>query len=153
MTDTIESLLGSFPVVVDIAIRWGDMDAFGHVNNTVYFQYFEIARIAYLERLKPKGFLTRAKVGPILASTQCRFRFPLTYPDTISVGVTTSEILENRFVQKYAVVSNVHERLAAEGEAVIVTFDYTQGRKVPVPDELKGEIARLEKNGRKDASV
>src|SRR5262245_20383692 len=80
------ALQREFPVVIEIPIAWGEMDAMQHVNNIVYFRYVESARMAYFERI---GFLEHQRVtgvGPILAWTNCRFRRPLTYPDTVRVG-------------------------------------------------------------------
>ena len=68
---------------LQIPVQWGDMDAFQHVNNTVYFRYFENARLEYFRRPGWFEFERATGIGPILASTQARFRRPLTYPDTI----------------------------------------------------------------------
>ena len=65
----MSELLGSFPVVVAIPVAWGDMDAFQHVNNTVYFRYFESARIAYFERLEFMELMQATGVGPILGKS------------------------------------------------------------------------------------
>ena len=85
-------LLETYPVVIEIPVRWGDMDAFNHVNNVMYFQYFESARIAYFDRIQVMGHFKDTGIGPILAATQCRFRFPVTYPDTLDVGARVAEI-------------------------------------------------------------
>ena len=71
-----------YPVYTSIPIQWGDMDAFGHVNNIVYLKFFESARIAYFEKMGIVGD-TASNTGPILASTQCKFIYPLRYPDNI----------------------------------------------------------------------
>ena len=80
MTDSVSDLLREFPVVIEMPVRWGDMDAFNHVNNVVYLRYFESARIAYFERLGFGISIAEQGIGPILASTSCEFKFPLTYP-------------------------------------------------------------------------
>ena len=61
------------------------MDAFSHVNNAKYFTYFETARMAYFEQTGVMS-LEMTREGPILASTQCRFKLPVTYPDTLKVA-------------------------------------------------------------------
>jgi acyl-CoA thioester hydrolase len=91
-------LLSGFPVIVEVPVAWGDMDAFGHVNNTMFFRYFETARIAFLDRI---GFRGENGIGPILASTQCRFRRPLAFPDTVLVGARVSETTDDRFTHEY----------------------------------------------------
>ena len=79
------------------------MDAFQHLNNVVYFRYFEDARITYFEKV---GMLERMEAegeGPILASTQCRYRIPITYPDQVSVGSCVRELTDGRFTMYYRV--------------------------------------------------
>jgi acyl-CoA thioester hydrolase len=136
--------LDSFPVVITIPVAWGEMDAFQHVNNSVYFRYFESARIAYFAQLEFMEHMQATSVGPILASTQCRFRVPLTYPDTVRVGAKIAEIAEDRFVMRYAVMSQRLQKIAAEGEGVIVSFNYRESRKVPLPDVIRERIAAIE---------
>lgn len=140
-------LLEAYPVVVDIPVAWGEMDAYGHVNNAVYFRWFESARMAYFDRLGVHEIKEQSAIGPILASTSCRFRIPLTYPDQVSVGAKVSEVGEDRFRMLYRVVSHRHGKLAAEGEGLVVTFDYEAGHKAPVPEEISRRIGQLEAGG------
>jgi acyl-CoA thioester hydrolase len=140
----VEELLAGFPVVIEIPVAWGEMDAFQHVNNIVYFRYFESARIAYLER---SGFLetmSQTRIGPILAETLCRFRRPLTYPDTLSVGTRVSEMGEDRLVVQHRVVSHKLGAVAAEGEGTLVAYDYQEKRRAAIPDEVRRRIQELE---------
>jgi acyl-CoA thioester hydrolase len=139
--------LADYPVVLEVPVAWGEMDAFGHVNNIVYFRYFETARIAYFEKLNVPEFLGRDPVSPILAETTCRFRSALSYPDTVSIGTRVASIGEDRFVMHYAVFSHRLGRLAAEGEGTIVCFDYRQNRKAAIPGHLRRRIADLEGKG------
>jgi acyl-CoA thioester hydrolase len=134
-------LLEGFPVVVPVAVAWGEMDAFGHVNNVVYFRYFENARIEYLVRI---GFADARQVGPILASTHCRFRLPLTYPDQLQVGIRSTDVADDRFTFEYRLVSERHGAVAAEGGGVIVSYDYQGGRKAPLPSSVRRAIEELE---------
>lgn len=136
-------LLAGFPVTVDIPVAWGEMDAFGHVNNVVYFRYFETARIAYMRALGEE-FAQNSGVGPILASIGCRFKFPLTFPDTVRVGARVTELGADRFTTLHRIVSLRHGRIAAEGEGVVVTYDYATGKKAPMPDALRRAIEALE---------
>ncbi len=82
-----EPLLAEFPVVITLPVQWGDQDAFGHVNNTVYFRWFESARIAYFERIGLSHVLDVEPIAPILASISCDYRRPITFPDTVQVGM------------------------------------------------------------------
>ena len=80
---------------------------------------------------------------PILHSASCRFRIPLTYPDTVTVGARIGEIGEDRFEMPYRAVSHHHGAVAAEGESLIVTFSYETGTKAPVSDALKAQLLEL----------
>ncbi len=146
--DVSQSLNG-YPVVITVPVRWGDMDAFQHVNNIVYFQYFESVRIEYFERIHAMDHLRETGVGPILASTQCRFRFPVTYPDTLLVGAKVTDLGEDRFTHRYLAVSQGHDKVAAEGDGVVVTFNYQTNQKAPVPAQIRQRIYELE-NGLKE---
>ncbi|HEX6649672.1 MAG TPA: thioesterase family protein [Pyrinomonadaceae bacterium] len=132
------------PVVIETPVAWGQMDAFRHLNNTAYFRFFESGRIAYFERLDLLEYMERTSVGPILAATNCRFKIPLTYPDTVSIGTRVPEIADDRFTMEYYVVSHKHQKVAAEGTGLIVCFDYKQNKKTAIPPELKHRIEQLE---------
>jgi acyl-CoA thioester hydrolase len=140
-----ESLAG-FPVVIDIPVAWGEMDALRHVNNIVYFRYFESARIAYFEKLRFWEFMNQTGVGPILASIQCKFKIPLTYPETVSVGTRIPSIEQDRFVMEYRAVSHKSQAIAAEGEGVVVSYNYRESKKTPLPEEMKQRILTLEES-------
>jgi acyl-CoA thioester hydrolase len=133
-----------YPIIVDDIVRWGDMDAFGHVNNTVYFRYFEQARIGYFDQIKAMEYMQTHGIGPILAATNCRFKAPLKSPDTIQVGATVSEFSEHKLIMKYAVWSNTLQRVVAEGEGVIVFVDYREHKKMPVPADIVDKIKQLQ---------
>lgn len=140
----LEQLLGAYPVVVEIRVAWGEMDALHHVNNTVYFRYFENARVAYLEKMKFWEYLHRTGIGPILASTKCRFMAPLTYPDRVFAATRMAELGKDRIIMEECLVSERLQKIAAKGESVMVSYDYRENRKVPLPEELRREIAELE---------
>jgi acyl-CoA thioester hydrolase len=131
----MNDLLRGFPIIIDVPVAWGEMDAFGHVNNIVYFRYFESARIAYLEAIGFRG--DDGAAGPILASTHCRFRLPLEYPDTVRVGARTVDIGDDRFTMEYRVVSSRHGAIAAEGGGVVVAYDYRLGAKTSIPAAVR----------------
>jgi acyl-CoA thioester hydrolase len=141
---TLADFTGRYPVTVDIPVAWGEMDAFQHVNNIVYFRYFETARIALFEKTGFAGPATGQGVGPILAATDCRFRIPLTYPDTVTAAAWVDDIGEDRFIMKYAVFSHRHKSVAAEGSGRIVAFDYGRGTKAPLPGEIVAALRRLQ---------
>jgi acyl-CoA thioester hydrolase len=133
-----------FPVVFETPIAWGEMDSMGHVNNIVYFRYFESARLAYFKRVGFLDEMKRSGVGPILATTKCRFRKPLTYPDRIRVGATAKDLQDDRFTMLYGIESEALATIAADGEGLIVAYDYNENKKTAVPDSVRRAILDLE---------
>ena len=142
-----EDLLSGFPVTLSLPVRWGDMDAFGHVNNTVFFQYFESARIEYLRAI---DFTAGDGIGPILASTHCRFRRPLAFPDTVRVGARATTLETDRFSMAYRIVSDALGEVAADGGGVVVAYDYAAGRKAGIPEAVRRRILALGLAGPQD---
>ncbi|HET8657291.1 MAG TPA: thioesterase family protein [Longimicrobiaceae bacterium] len=142
--ETTDVLLAGFPIVVEESVSWAEMDAFRHVNNAVFFRYFEDARVEYLVRIGLGADPGPGGLGPILASTHCRFRRPVVYPDRLRVGARTAEVREDRFVMEYRVVSTAQETVAAEGGAVVVCYDYDSNAKAPLPAAVRRAIAGLE---------
>ncbi len=144
--DQINELLTDFPVRVEIPVAWGDMDAMGHVNNVVYFRYFETARITAFSELGLGAIEQSGDVGPILHSASCRFRIPLTHPDTVTVGARIGDISDDRFVMLYRAVSHRHGAVAADGDSLIVTFSYATNTKAPVSEDLRARLLDLRGN-------
>jgi acyl-CoA thioester hydrolase len=79
-----------------------------------------------------------------LAATQARFRRPLSYPDTISIGTHITDIGTDRFQIAHVIVSHEQGVVTTEGQGTIVTYHYVRGEKVPIPDELRRRIEELE---------
>ena len=137
-------LLAGFPVVEQVPVAWGDMDAFQHVNNLVYLRWFETARIAYFTATGWEKAVAVGGVGPILARTSCAFRVPLQFPDTVQVGARIEDLGDDRFTMIYRVVSLSKGVVAAEGDGRIVSFDYTRQAKAPIPPDIRAAIERIE---------
>ena len=125
-------------------VAWGDMDAFNHVNNTVYFRYFEHIRITCFEKIGFTAHMQTHQVGPILARTSCVFRLPLTYPDTVLCETRIDEIGDDRFTMKYRVSSQSKGAVAAEGDGRIICYDYANGRKTALPDSVRQALMALQ---------
>ena len=117
-----------------IPIRWGDMDAQGHVNNTVYFRYMEQARIEWLERVAE---LTGAGRGPgsVIVNASCTFIEPLEYPGTVEVRMFIGSPGRSSVVTHYEVW--VGARKHAEGAAKIVWVDPKTQRSTPLPEAVR----------------
>jgi acyl-CoA thioester hydrolase len=137
------SLLSDLPVRVTIPVAWGDLDALQHVNSTVYFRWFETARVALFERVGWLGERRADGVGPILARASCVFRMPIGFPDTVELSVGVTELGEDRFTVVYRIVSEQLGAVAAKGEGRIVCFDYNAGTKVPLPEAVREALEAL----------
>ncbi len=142
--NTSKSFLTNFPVTIEVPVAWGEMDAFGHVNNIVYFRYFESARIAYFEKIEFIKLKENIGVGPILSKTSCRFKKALSFPDMVQIGARSTDIEEDSFLMLYRVVSKKHNCVAAEGDGMIVCFDYRKNQKTSLPAEIVENIKRIE---------
>lgn len=139
-----ETVLEGFPVTLRWPVAWGDMDAFGHVNNVTYFRWFESVRIRYFDAVGWAAALGDRAVLPILGHTSCTYRAPLTFPDTVVLGARVEDLGEDRFTMRYRVVSERLGALVAEGEGRIVAFDYRAGGKAQLPVEVRAAIEALE---------
>ena len=135
-----------WPVEVALVVQWGDMDAFQHVNNTVFLRWFESARIAYFEKVgMPTGAGTTAP-GPILARATVDFLKPVTFPDRVRARARVAKVGTTSFTMLYQAVSE-KRGVVAEGEGIVVMFDYGKQQKAPVDDALRARIAKLEEEG------
>jgi len=151
----LHEALAGFPVVVTLPLLWGDMDALGHVNNTVYLRWCETARVDYLMRVGLWQMLSAERVGPIMASVSCDYEQPLNYPDTVHVGARVTRIGNSSFRMEHRIVSHALGVVAATGDSTLVVLDYNQKKPVPVPAHIRKAIERLENRafgGAPDAS-
>ena len=115
-------------------IRWGDMDALGHVNNTVYFRFMEQARIEwYFAHGRGEGYA--AGTGPVIVNASCTFLKPLAYPGDVEVRMYLGEAGRSSVATRYELDANGAR--AAEGAAKMVWIDLASGRSVPLPDSLR----------------
>ena len=135
-----------WPVSTERAVSWGEMDALRHVNNAVYLQWFEDARMAYFDEVGMLEQMEQEGVGPILAKTNIVFHLPLRFPDRITASARVGHMGNTSIVMEYRVTSEAHDgAIAAEGEGVIVLVDYSTGKKQPLGESLRNRIHMLEK--------
>lgn len=142
--DSRPEALRDFPVVHVQPVQWGDMDSFNHLNNVAYYRYAESARISYMRAL---GVMhEREDLLTILAGSSMQYRRPVTYPDTLLIGVRIKHLGNTSLVQEYTVFSYEQQAAVAFGEAVIVRTDANM-QKTPWSDEERALIEAFE--GRK----
>ncbi len=119
-----------------IPVRWGDMDAYAHVNNTLYFRFCEQARVEWIELL---GFpvATAAQLGPVIINAACTFLMPITYPATVRVRLFAGAPGRSSVMTWYEIGVEGDEQVYAEGSAKVVWMDHRTGKSVPIPDTLR----------------
>jgi acyl-CoA thioester hydrolase len=131
-----------FPIVLKIPVAWGEQDLFGHVNNIVYFRYFESVRMHFLDRIGVLRSHREQGIGVILASTTCDFKKPVEWPQQLVVRTGCDHVGNTSFTMQYEIVNELGD-VVASGSSVQVMYDYTKRHKVPVPDEVISAIAAL----------
>jgi acyl-CoA thioester hydrolase len=143
MSNEIPEALRPHPHLLTWPVQWGDQDAFQHVNNTIYFRWMESARIEYFH-WAGLGEMSNQGIGPILASIKCDYRRQLTYPDTLMISSSIPSIGRSSIKMVHRIYSTSQQAVAAEGESVIVMFNYDSQRPVRVSDELRAKIEAAE---------
>lgn len=132
--------LAQFPIIYEQKVAWGDMDAFGHVNNVMYYRYIESARIAYFDLLN----IFEQNVLTVVASSQCKYLKPVFYPDVLHIGARVEEVRNSAMRMHYILYSTQQQAIVADGEAVIVFVDKIQMKKTLIPELLRQSIFDLE---------
>ena len=123
-----------------MALRWGDMDAYGHANNTVYFRFFEEARILWLASLELGG--AEDATGPVIIKTSATFLKELTHPANVVVE-TYADKAGNTSLDTYHLLKDKDTGdIYAEGYAKIVWTDRATRKSTPLPDTLRALTAR-----------
>lgn len=130
MTDFTQVFENTMP------IRWGDLDAFGHVNNTVYFRFVEQAR---MEWLTSSGRSLSTDAGPVVVATNMNFRKQLLYPGNVVCTMLAKapgrSSVDTRFELRRD--DDPNGEVIADGGAVVVWVDYAAGRSLPLPEDIR----------------
>ena len=113
------------------------MDAMGHVNNIIYFQYLESARIGYIQAIGWGGRRGDGRQGPVVVSQTFNYRRQIFYPDKLEVGVRCPEVGGRSFVLEYGVFRQGADDLAGDGSSVVVWLDHEAGKALPIPPALR----------------
>lgn len=118
-----------------ITMCWGDMDAYGHVNNTNYFRYMEQGRVELLDAL---GIVIRpGGLGPVIITTSCTFLVPMIYPGTVEVRTYVGSPGRSSFMTDVEMRLQGDATLYAAGNAKVVWMDTATGKSVPLPAEIR----------------
>lgn len=135
-----EHPLAQVGVVYPQHVEWGDMDALQHVNNVLYYEYAQRARIFYLEKLD----LFDETTYTVVAASSCQYLRPVTYPDTLWIGVRAKKIGNTSLTNEYIYYSTAQNAIVATGESVLVFFDDTGTNKRIISDSEKAQLQALD---------
>lgn len=134
---------GEFAVLRTITTRWMDNDHYGHVNNVVYYSYFDTVVNGYL--IEASGCDVRALTAiGIVAETSCRFLRELSFPDTVHAGLALEKLGNSSVVYRIGLFRNAESEPAAIGRFVHVYVDAASRRPVPVPPEVRRALEALQ---------
>lgn len=133
-------ILKDYPVVYEQSVAWGDMDAFGHVNNVLYYRYMESARIRYMDELN----IFQHDVYTVVASNQCKYIRPVFYPDQLKIGARVEEMRNSALRMSYLLWSEQQQAIVALGEAVMVCVDKENMLKLPIPEIIRQKVTKIE---------
>ena len=131
-----------YPIIYQQQVAWGDMDAFGHVNNVIYYRYMESARIDYMNKLD----ILREDIYTVVACNQCKYMRPVFYPDQLKIGVRVEEVRSSAFRMSYLLWSELQQQVVATGDAVIVCVDKVEMQKIKIPDHIRKRLIETELN-------
>ena len=140
---TLPTRRGEFPVLRAITTRWHDNDHYGHVNNVVYYAYFDTAVNGYLIEASGTDIRALPAIG-IVAETSCRFLRELSFPDTVYAGLALEKLGNSSVVYRIGLFRNEDSEPAALGRFVHVYVDATTRRPVPVPAPIRAALTALD---------
>ena len=128
---------------VKIPIRWGDMDAMGHVNNTVYFRFMEEARTQWYDSqgINDNGLALPPRTGPVIVNASCTFLRPLKYPGIVEVRLYLAEPGRSSVLTLYEMRPDYEaDVLCAEGSAKALWIDMDAEKSIPLPEVVRRRI-------------
>ena len=126
---------------IPLHVRWRDLDAFNHVNNSNFMTYLEEARIRWFDSLG-EAWVTDA-TAPLLAAVQMNYKVPIPYPAKIVVELLADRIGTSSVTIGHRIVSDDGATLFADGHVVMVWIDRATGRPTALPDQVKAITGAL----------
>jgi acyl-CoA thioester hydrolase len=119
----------------EIPVRWGDMDAFGHVNNTLYLRYIEETRFQWM---MSKGIPIGGASYPVVVKIGCTFHRPVFYPETLRIDCYISNPGRSSFMVEYKIYTSADpDNPTADSFSKIVWVDAATGRSTPLPEAVR----------------
>jgi acyl-CoA thioester hydrolase len=131
-----------FKVWRKVTTRWADNDAYGHVNNTVYYEWFDSAVNAWMIE---QGMLDIANGDPIalVVETCCTYAAPLTFPETVEIGLAVAQLGRSSIRYRIGVFAEGGDTAAAEGEFVHVVVNRNTRRPVEIPAPWREKLKAI----------
>jgi acyl-CoA thioester hydrolase len=128
---------------IDITTRWMDNDSYAHVNNVVYYSFFDTAVNEYMIRAGVLD-LRRGSVVCLAVDTACRFFRPLSFPDRVQCGLRVAHLGTSSVRFEIGVFREGDAEAAAQGHFVHVTCDPANQRPIPMPGDMREALGRLQ---------
>jgi acyl-CoA thioester hydrolase len=125
-----------------ITTRWIDNDVYGHINNVVYYEYFDTAVNAYLIEQGVLDIARSATIG-LVVETQCNYFKPIAFPDPLRAGLRVAHLGTSSVRYDIGIFRGDDDTASAQGHLVHVYVDRASGRPVPLPEALKKALAKL----------
>jgi acyl-CoA thioester hydrolase len=132
----------NYPVFQTISTRWMDNDVYGHVNNVVYYSYFDTAVNGYLMAQGVLDYRTGDTVG-LVVETGCQFFAPIAFPDTVNAGIRVRKIGTSSVRYEVGLFANDSDSAAAQGHFVHVYVSATDHRPIPLPEDFRAALQPL----------
>lgn len=134
--------IAAFPHILDISTRWMDNDVYGHVNNVVYYSFFDTVVNRYLIEKDALDFVNGKVIG-LVVETKCNYFRPLAFPDLVRAGLRVAHLGSSSVRYEVGLFRNAEETASAQGHFVHVYIDRASGRPVPLPEPLKAALRPL----------
>lgn len=126
-------------VEIELQPLWSQMDALGHINNAVYFSYFEETRLAFFNSIGLGSALAgESETGPVIVNAFCTFIKPVVYPCTMQVSMFCSEIGNSSFMAHYELKCN--NEVYTTGSSKVVWVNYKAGKSIPLPTAVRKHL-------------
>ena len=131
-----------FPHVLEIPTRWKDNDVYGHVNNVIYYSYFDTVVAEYLIANGVLDFVKGDTIG-LVVETKCSYFAPIAFPDRVRAGLRVAHLGTSSVRYEIGIFRNDEQQAAAQGYFVHVYVDRVSNRPAPLPEEFKRVLGKL----------
>lgn len=123
-----------------VEVRWGELDAYGHVNNVVYFTYFEFSRTKFMTDLELHDFFTGKRCLQVIVNCSMNFRREVRFPATLEIGTRVVETRNSSYIMHCGMFLKGSDILTADGTGIVACIDPTTKRSMPIPEDFLQKI-------------